>query len=159
MTELIKCPNCQGQIYFDGDNPLTICQYCRYQVRADGTLTSDEPITTVMGETIALLASEELAVPLVTRSSKLPTKVSETMSTSRDNQEDLTVRLVAGNESKPADNRQLATIVFPLESRKPRGVVMVQLAITVNPSGDVFIEMREEGTANTTSVRGKVEVQ
>jgi molecular chaperone DnaK (HSP70) len=151
MLELLKCPNCAGEIHFAPGSPLTTCQHCNFQVKMQAPLpplpSTDGP---ALAETIAVKSVTGNIFPLIERGTKLPFEKQETLSTAKDNQEVLHVDLVAGANPTTEDHRMLIAIEYPITGRGPRGVQRFHLRLNLAADGEVYIQVREEGTDSKT---------
>lgn len=163
MLEVLRCPSCDAEIRFDPGSSLSTCQYCGAQVKMASPAAAPTAVPTAearLAEAIAIKSSiMNQAIPLIARGTSLPAEHSETLSTSRDNQESITVNLQAGDDPDPERNRDLAAVVIPLKQRSPRGVPMAQLRIEVAADGTVAISGREEGQSHTVRHDAKVSVE
>lgn len=151
VTTILRCPNCHGQIRFDSDPSLTVCAYCGAQVRGD-TAPQASPAAAHLAESISLAVSDTLSIPLLAAGTALPTSRRETIASARDDQDSVTVKLVAG------EGRALLEVSTALQARKPRGMPAAQLSIEVGVDGTVRVELREEGTTHTVSATARIAV-
>jgi molecular chaperone DnaK (HSP70) len=151
MLELIRCPNCAANISFASGATLTTCDHCGAQVALGARPTEAAPET---GETIFLKITPTMAIPLLQVGSSLPASVRETIGSIADAQTQLHVDLQAGMDSNPAGNRSLLSVVYPLGTKRSRGMPVAQLELSVDRTGTVKLAVREEGTTNTQNYTG-----
>ena len=146
-TQAIRCANCSGAVTFPPGHSITTCSYCGYQVRLDGPAQPVLPTGPALATSISIRVPSGQTFPLLTAGTSVPAQHTETLSTSTDNQESITIDLVYGA-------KDLTKVVFPLQARKPRGVPMVTLFLKVDAAGTLTAFITEQGTTNTTKREG-----
>ncbi len=143
MPDLVRCANCLAPLRLDV-GPVVACAYCGAHTRLDAPATvSSPPISTGvrLAETIAFVVKPTLKIPFLKAGSAVPLFHTETLSTSRDDQDSLQVNLVEGESP-------IGSFAFPLEQRKPRGTVMVALTVRVSTTGAMSLTLTERATKN-----------
>lgn len=143
---LMNCPACSGELHFEPGSRVTTCGFCGAQVALDAAPAAAAP---VLAEGLWIKANATWAVQLVGAGVALPTSKTETLASGHGDKTELHLDLQAGNDSNPAGNRDLASLVFQLSERHERNMPAAQLKVTVEPNGAVSLEVREEGTTNT----------
>jgi hypothetical protein len=146
----LRCANCSGGIVFPPGQTTTICSYCGFQAALEGAQAAVPPAAPagiMLATSIGLRTKSGQTFDLLTAGTGVPAQHSELLSTQTDRQESITITLVNGA-------RELATFVFPLQARLPRGVVKVQLLLKVDESGLLTAFVTEHGTTNTTRREG-----
>jgi hypothetical protein len=143
MSELLRCANCLAPLRLDA-GPIVTCSYCRAQTRVDAPTVVEKPSVASgrrLADTIAFVTSSMHKIPFLEKSAPLPIFRTETLSTSRDDQDVLDVKLVQGE-------RLLASFPFPIRKRAPRGVPKIALTVRVAESGAMSLTLVEPGTDN-----------
>ncbi len=143
MPDLVRCANCLAPLRFDV-GPIVACAYCGAHTRLDAPqAVAKPPITTGarLADTVAFVVTDTRKIPFLQAGSAVPLFHTATLSTSRDDQGSLEVNIVSGD-------RPLIAFSFPLEQRKPRGVVLVALTVRVSATGALSLTLTEKGTKN-----------
>ncbi|MEO7114070.1 MAG: hypothetical protein ABI183_26755, partial [Polyangiaceae bacterium] len=91
--------------------------------------------------------TETRSFPFLEANAPLPIFRTETLSTSKDDQDVLHVHLVEGKTS-------LVRFDFPLKQRGPRGVAKIALTVRVSATGAMSLTLSEQGTTNVLDREG-----
>ena len=94
-----------------------------------------------LAETIALAPTPARSIPLLEAGATLPIERTETLTTSRDDQETLPLNIVQGTTP-------LTRLEFPIQKRGPRGIIKITLTLRVSLSGELSLSLIEQGTSN-----------
>ncbi|HEY1957792.1 MAG TPA: Hsp70 family protein [Polyangiaceae bacterium] len=140
---MTRCANCLAPLRLDA-GPIVTCAWCGAQtdlgtpaaVAKHGTKTGRR----LEGD-VAFVVTPTLRVPFLQAGAALPIHCTETVSTSRDAQEELKVHMMQGE-------RELARFAFPIRQRAPRGVPKIALTVRVSESGAMSLTLAEPGTDN-----------
>src|SRR5271165_655197 len=141
---MVRCPNCLAPLRLDAGRMAT-CLYCGVQTWLDapGTVAPGAPVASGrrLAEEVAFVVPPSLKIPFLSRDAALPIHRTETLSTSRDDQDKLDVHLVQGDHP-------VARFDFPLRQRVPRGVAKISLTVRVAATGAFSLTLSEQGTDN-----------
>jgi molecular chaperone DnaK (HSP70) len=103
-----------------------------------------------LARSVCLRPSEMLLVPLIDAGSALPVVRTELLSTSRDGQTSLSLTLVEGDPSRPAEARVVYSAAVPIARPGPRGTTRIELAISVDARGAARLVLGEHGAPERT---------
>ena len=145
MLELVRCSNCAAPLQPPVGANVANCTYCGFQTRILGQ-AAVTTAPTRLAEPVSIKAAADIFIPLIAVGAELPASCTETISTSRDQQEVLTVELFAGSETTTA--RALVSVALPLDQRTPRGVARAKLSLSVDSQGLLTLTAAELGTSN-----------
>ncbi len=107
----------------------------------------------VAPHTIGLKTAGDHMVPLIERSTPLPTRVTKVFSTHHDNQDHVEVEVVQGEESAASKNRLLSRIRLEGLPRAPKGALRVAVTFSVDASGLLSVTARVKQTGSSAKVR------
>jgi hypothetical protein len=125
---------------------MTTCESCGFQVvfrQAAGTAS--------LADTVQLKITPTLIIDLIKAGTSLPTTLTETIATSKDSQTELNVEIIVGSET--------IVVVYPLAKSPPRGMPAAQMKLTIAATGEMDLELREEGTTNVRHYPGRARVR
>jgi len=94
-----------------------------------------------LAETVSFVTSSGMTIPFLDKDAPLPVHKTETLSTSKDDQETLQVNIVQGSTS-------VTRFEFPIEKRGPRGVPKIGLTVRVTTAGELSLSLIEAETSN-----------
>jgi molecular chaperone DnaK len=107
----------------------------------------------VAPHTIGLRLAGDRMVPLVERSTPLPTRVTKVFATNRDDQEYVEVEVVQGEAPVASDNRVLSRVRLEGLPRGPRGSVRVAVTFSVDANGLLSVSAKEKQSGVSSKVR------
>lgn len=140
---IFRCANCLAPLRVDG-GPVATCGYCGAQTAVNAPAAVAKPPVASgrrLAADVAFVVSPTLRVPFLRGGAPVPIFHTETLSTSRDDQDELKVNLAQGD-------RALASFAFPIRQRGPRGVPKIALTVRVAESGAMSLTLAEPGTDN-----------
>jgi len=149
MNEIFRCANCLAPLRLDV-GPVATCSYCRAQTAIGAPQTFEKPAATSgrrLADGVAFVVSPTFRIPFLDANAPVPIFRTETLSTARDDQDVLEVKLVQGEAS-------LASFGFPIRKRAPRGVPKIALTVRVAESGAMSLTLAETGTDNVVDRDG-----
>jgi len=94
-----------------------------------------------LAETVSFVTSSGMSIPFLDKDAPLPVHKTETLSTSKDDQETLQVNIVQGSTS-------VTRFEFQIEKRGPRGVPKIGLTVRVTTAGELSLSLIEAETSN-----------
>jgi len=112
----------------------------------------DVVLIDVAPHTIGLRIAGDRMVPLIERSTPLPTRVTKVFATNRDNQDHVEIEVVQGEESAASDNRLLSRIRLEGLPLAPKGAVRVAVTFSVDASGLLSVTAREKQSGANTNL-------
>jgi molecular chaperone DnaK len=92
-------------------------------------------------------------VPILPKLSRVPTSVTQTFSTSRDNQAAVDVVVLQGESDNARENTLLARFHLPNIRQAPAGHVTIDVTIAVNESGVVEVFAKDVETGRVESIQ------
>lgn len=113
---------------------------------------TDSVLIDVVPHTIGLRVSGNRMAPLVRRSTPLPTRITKTFSTTRDDQPYVELVVLQGEYSEASRNRHLSTVRLEDIPGGPAGSVRVAVTFKVDASGLLSMTARETATGNETAI-------
>jgi molecular chaperone DnaK (HSP70) len=152
MPHIDHCPACNGPLRAPVGSVTADCEYCGCQVRLEDGPAAPPlavPAGPATAECLSLATPSGSLIPLVPAGAALPATLSETLSTSQDDQPSITVKLMKGAGVKKEEDHKLLKHVFALRQGKtPRGVARVTLELRISTEGQVTVTLTEQGTDN-----------
>jgi len=113
----------------------------------------DVVLIDVAPHTIGLRLAGDRMVPLIERSTPLPTRVTKVFATNRDNQDYVEVEVVQGEDPVASLNRLLSRIRLEGLPRGPKGSVRVAVTFAVDANGLLSVTAREKKSGVSAKVR------
>ncbi len=143
MSQIFRCANCLAPLRLDA-GPIATCSYCGAQTLVSAPAAVAKPPVGSgrrLAADVAFVVSPTRRIPFLEAGAPVPIFRTQTLSTSRDDQDELKVNLAQGE-------RELASFGFPIRQRGPRGVPKIALTVRVAESGAMSVTLTEPGTDN-----------
>jgi molecular chaperone DnaK len=106
----------------------------------------------VASHTIGLRTAGNKMVPLIPRSTPLPTRVTKVFSTTRDNQDYVEVEVLQGDDPTASGNRRLSWLRLEGLPPAPKGTVRVAVTFAVDASGLLSVSARDKTSGKRAHV-------
>ena len=126
-VESLECPNCGGKLVSAHKARFFICQHCGTKHHLKGIPTDD--VVPRLHGTISVGILGGAAIPLMARGTVLPAEVVQSYSTANDNQMNIDVTLVFGENHLTIDNIQIGTFSFGNIAPAPQGVPKIDIRV------------------------------
>jgi molecular chaperone DnaK len=106
----------------------------------------------VMPLSLGIEVPNGIYVKLIERNTTIPTKRSEIFTTSRDNQETVTVHVLEGEKLLIQYNSSLAVIELPGIAPAPKGVPQIEITFDIDANGVLGVSARDLGTGRKQAI-------
>jgi predicted Zn-ribbon and HTH transcriptional regulator len=84
--------------------------------------------------------------PVIARDTAIPVRGNVTVTTVKDNQPSIEIRVLAGDYPKAGDNQTVGRFVFSGFPRAPRGVPKIEVTLDIHSDGSLSIATQDKGT-------------
>jgi len=120
-----------------------------------GVLTGDVKDVLLLDVTPLTLGIETLgnvATPLITRNTTIPTSKSQIFSTAADNQPSVEIHVVQGERPMAADNRSLGRFMLDGILPAPRGLPQIEVSFDIDANGILSVKAHDKGTGKEQKI-------
>lgn len=102
--------------------------------------------------TLAIETAGAVATPMIERNTTIPTKKAQTFSTYADQQTAVDIKVVQGERSMAADNKQLGTFRLDGIPPAPRGVPQIEVTFDIDSNGILHVTAKDKGTGKEQKI-------
>ena len=95
----------------------------------------------------------DVATPLIEANTTIPTSKTETFSTARDGQTEVTIRVLQGNRPMAVDNRTLGQFNLTGIAPGPRGIPQIDVTFDIDRNGILSVSAKDKATGKEQSIR------
>ncbi|MEW9096691.1 MAG: molecular chaperone DnaK [Clostridiaceae bacterium] len=120
-----------------------------------GVLTGDVKDVLLLDVTPLTLGIEtygEVATPLITRNTTIPTRKSQVFSTAADGQTSVEIHVVQGERPMAGDNKTLGRFTLSGIAPAPRGIPQIEVTFDIDANGIVNVSAKDKGTGKEANI-------
>ena len=103
--------------------------------------------------TLGIETLGQVATPLISRNTTIPTSKSQVFSTAADNQTQVEINVLQGERSMAEDNKSLGRFVLTGIPPAPRGVPQIEVAFDIDANGILNVKAKDKATGKEQSIK------
>ena len=103
--------------------------------------------------TLAIETLGQVATPMISRNTTIPTSKTEVFSTAADNQTQVEIHVTQGERPLSADNKSLGRFVLDGIPPAPRGVPQIEVTFDMDASGILTVTAKDKATGKTQNIK------
>lgn len=102
--------------------------------------------------TLAIETMGNIATPMISRNTTVPTSKTEVFSTAADNQTQVEIHVTQGERPMSADNKSLGRFILDGIPPSPRGVPQIEVTFDIDASGILKVTAKDKATGKTQNI-------